>query len=76
MGWTETDARSGVREWVRDDDCATIRMREASGSRWVVRLDRLHQAPEGSLYRRVEFEARDDAASLVSDWRARYDSEE
>jgi hypothetical protein len=75
MGWTETDAHTGVREWVRDDDRATIRMRETTGGRWVVRLDRLHQAPEGSLYRRAEFETRDDARRRVRDWSDRYDSE-
>jgi hypothetical protein len=39
----------------------------------VVRLDRLTQAPEGSLYREERTETRADADRVVTAWQAAYD---
>lgn len=75
MAWTETrpDAVGSVEEWEREDGWATIRLREQSDGSWVVRLDRLTQAPEGSLYREERVETIAEGEALVSRWREAYD---
>lgn len=75
MAWTETDT-DGVVEWEREDGGATIRLRRRADSSWVVRLDRLAQAPEGSLYREERVESETEARDVVAGWRERYDSPE
>jgi len=75
MAWTETrtGAVESVDEWEREDGWATIRLRERSDGSWVVRLDRLTQAPEGSCYREERVESRAEAAEVVTAWREAYD---
>lgn len=77
MGWTETDTDTPgvVGEWERDDRCATIRLRRRRDG-WVVRLDRLTQAPEGSLYLDERVETREDAEQVAATWREEYDVDE
>jgi hypothetical protein len=73
MAWTETaDGHDAHREWARDDACATIRLRRR-GEGWVVRLDRLTQAPEGSLYRDERVDTEAEAERLVERWLEAYD---
>jgi hypothetical protein len=72
MAWTETDAE-GVTEWERADGWATIRLRRRADGSWVVRLDRLTQAPEGSLYREERVESETAARDVAAGWRERYD---
>lgn len=75
MAWTETetDAAGSVVEWEREDGWATIRRRQRPDGSWVVRLDRLTQAPEGSYYQEERVETRSDARAVVAAWRRRYD---
>jgi hypothetical protein len=71
--WTETnDERNAHTEWVRDDGWATIRLRTRHDG-WIVRLDRLTQAPEGSLYLDERAETRDEAERVAAEWRETYD---
>ena len=72
MTW-ERNADETVDEWRREDGWATIRRRQRVDDSWVVRLDILTQAPEGSLYREERVESRDDAEELVAAWREAYD---
>lgn len=75
MGWTERErGPSAGTEWERDDGCATIRLRKRADGSWVVRLDRLTQAAEGSLYLEERLSSRAAAEDLVADWRETYDS--
>jgi hypothetical protein len=75
MAWTETetDTAGSVVEWEREDGWATIRRRQRSDGSWVVRLDRLTQAPKGSCYREERVESRAEAAEVVAAWREAYD---
>jgi hypothetical protein len=75
MAWTETetDTAGSVVEWEREDGWATIRRRQRSDGSWVVRLDRLTQAPEGSSYREERVETRAEARTVAATWRERYD---
>jgi hypothetical protein len=74
MGWTEQSTTAG-REWCRDDGAATLRLRVRPDGRWVVRLDRLHQAPAGSRYRQVVVEDGAEALAQVEAWKRAYDDE-
>jgi len=69
MEWTRTRDEEGLVEWTREDRHATVRRRRRPDGGWVVRLDRLHQAPEGRGYRyeRVGDEAA--ARELLESWR-------
>jgi hypothetical protein len=71
--WREVDARRGVTEWERSDGHATVRLRERAGGGYVVRFDRLVQAPEGDGYRRARVDDREAATALAAEWRATYD---
>jgi hypothetical protein len=75
MGWTERrrGADGSLVEWERADGWATLRRRRRADGTWVVRLDRLTQAPEGSLYREERTETRADADRVVAAWQATYD---
>lgn len=70
MGWTKVETAERFTEWERDDGWATIRLRETGAGRWVVRLDRLEQAPDGRTYRRESVETREAALELVEEWKA------
>ena len=78
MSWTETDSddSSVVGEWEREDGWATIRLRRGRDEGWVVRLDRLTQAPEGSLYLEERLPTRAEAETVVTEWTRRYDVDE
>ncbi|WP_224269521.1 DUF7543 family protein [Haloprofundus salinisoli] len=76
MGWTRTDPTDRLTEWKRDDGWATIRLRETGAGRWVVRLDRLEQAPEGRTYRRESVDTRERARELVEAWRETFGAPE
>ncbi|QCJ47899.1 MULTISPECIES: DUF7543 family protein [Haloprofundus] len=76
MGWTRAETTERLTEWKRADGWATIRLRETGAGRWVVRLDRLEQAPEGRTYRRESVETRDAALELVEEWRETFDAPE
>lgn len=73
MTWEKRERRGSVREWVRADGAATIRLRERDDGSVVVRLDRLHQAPEGTAYRRERVADAAAARDLVDAWKADYD---
>ncbi|WP_380674910.1 DUF7543 family protein [Salinigranum sp. GCM10025319] len=75
MGWTER-SESSVVEWERTDGWATIRLRERADEGWVIRLDRLTQAPEGALFREERVETRADAEDVAAEWREAYDAPE
>lgn len=73
MAWTETDDVADAHtEWERDDRCATIRLRRRRDG-WTVRLDRLTQAPEGSLYLEERVDTRDAAERVAAEWREAHD---
>jgi hypothetical protein len=73
MGWTER-SEGAVVEWERTDGWATIRLRERVDGGWVVRLDRLTQAPDGALFREERVWTRADAADVAAGWRETYDA--
>jgi len=75
MGWREAETVRPITEWERDDGVTTIRMRERPDGTWMVRLDRLFQAPEGNLYRRETVTSREEALDLVEEWQREYDHE-
>lgn len=76
MSWRGPATRGRLTEWERSDGEATVRLRELPDGTFAVRLDRMHGAPEGSLYRREAVEKRDAAASLAAEWRVEYDVSE
>lgn len=73
MSWERVAERDRLTEWRRSDGNATIRLRERATDGWTVRLDRMEQAPEGSAYRREDFEEREAAETLVEEWKAEFD---
>ena len=73
MSWTERTETTAVEEWVREDGWATIRLRRRGAEAWLVRLDRLTQAPEGSLYREQHLDTRAAAEGIVAEWQGTYD---
>jgi hypothetical protein len=70
MEWTRTRDDDGLVEWTREDGHATIRRRRRPDGEWVVRLDRLHQAPEGRGYRRERVADEPAARELVDAWKS------
>lgn len=73
MTWEQTDPVNDVTEWERGDRTATVRIRERPGGGFVVRLDRLKQAPEGPAYRRETAETRTEAETIAADFRESFD---
>jgi histidinol-phosphate/aromatic aminotransferase/cobyric acid decarboxylase-like protein len=76
VSWHESNAREGVTEWERDDGYATIRLRERTDGRFVVRFDRLVQAPEGDGYRRETVGTREAGERLAAAWREEFDGDD
>jgi hypothetical protein len=76
VSWHESNAREGVTEWERDDGYATIRLRERPDGAFVVRFDRLIQAPEGDGYRRETVETREAGEKLAREWREAFDTDD
>lgn len=70
MTWTRETLRDGLIEWSRADGHATVRLRERADGRYVVRLDRLKQASDGTAYRRVTVEDRAVAMERAEELRA------
>lgn len=75
MEWTRSRDGEGIEEWTREDGYATIRRRRCPDGEWVVRLDRLHQAPEGRGYRRERVADEAAARDLLEAWKADAGSE-
>ena len=75
MGWRKAGDVHSLTEWEREDGVTTIRMRERPDGSWMVRLDRLYQAPEGNLYRRETVGTQQEALALVEEWQRKYDTE-
>jgi hypothetical protein len=74
MGWTDAGhGRETLVEWERSDGRATVRLRQRGDGAWVVRLDRLTQAPEGPLYREKRLDDREAADAVAERWRRLYD---
>ncbi|MFW6382628.1 MAG: DUF7543 family protein [Haloferacaceae archaeon] len=73
MEWTRTRDEDTIVEWTRSDGYATVRRRRRPDGEWVVRLDRLYQAPEGSGYRRKRVAGESAAAEVVEAWKAAAD---
>ena len=69
MEWSRTRADDDLVEWTREDGHATLRRRRRPDGTWVVRLDRLYQAPAGSGYRRERVDDAEAAASLLDAWK-------
>ena len=70
MEWTRTRDDEGLEEWTREDGYATLRRRRRPDGEWVVRLDRLHQAPDGRGYRRERVADETAARELLDAWKA------
>ncbi|SEH64765.1 hypothetical protein SAMN05192561_1207 [Halopenitus malekzadehii] len=74
MSWRVRRDRDGITEWERSDGLASIRKRDrGDGEGYVVRVDRLEQAPEGRTYRRESVADEAAADELVDDWREAFD---
>lgn len=55
--------------WVREDETATVRVRQTATGTWAVTLDRLEQAPDGRAYRHEIFGDRSAADAQAAEWR-------
>ncbi|WP_280536336.1 hypothetical protein [Halopenitus sp. POP-27] len=74
MSWRVRRDRDGITEWERSDGLASIRKRDRGDDEgYVVRVDRLEQAPEGRTYRRESVADEAAADELVDDWREAFD---
>jgi hypothetical protein len=69
MEWTRTTDEEPLVEWTRSDGYVTVRRRRRPDGEWVVRRDRLHQAPEGSGYRHERVADESAAIELVEAWK-------
>jgi hypothetical protein len=69
MEWTRNRSEEDLVEWTRADGYVTIRRRRRADGGWIVRLDRLYQAPEGSGYRRERVDDAESAERLVEAWK-------
>ncbi|SHG82544.1 DUF7543 family protein [Halobaculum gomorrense] len=76
MPWSEVETTERYDEWERADGYATLRVRERADGSYVVRLDRLEQAPDGRSYRRERVGDRERADELVTDWKEAFDLSE
>ncbi|ERH13502.1 MAG: hypothetical protein J07HB67_02542 [halophilic archaeon J07HB67] len=72
MSWERTETTTNVTEWERTDRMATVRIRERPDGRFVVRVDRLQQAPEGPAYRRETAADREAAETVAAELRAAF----
>lgn len=70
MEWTRSRDDDGLVEWTRKDGYVTLRRRRRPDGEWVVRLDRLHQAPEGRGYRRERVADESAAAAVIDEWKS------
>lgn len=70
MEWRRSRDEDGLVEWTREDRCATLRRRRCPDGEWVVRLDRLHQAPEGRGYRHERVADESAAIATVAAWKS------
>lgn len=73
MTWDHSETVDDVTEWERGDHAATVRIRERPDGSYVVRIDRLKQAPEGPAYRRETADTREAAEEIAADFRASFD---
>lgn len=73
MNWRKTRADETVTEWERADGFATLRLRERTDGRFVVRVDRLTQASEGRGYERATTSDRESALAVIERWQEEYD---
>jgi hypothetical protein len=77
VDWDRTDDDDDpVTEWTRRDGHATVRVRPRADGGFVVRYDRLEQAPEGRAYRHERRPDRASALALAAEWRASEDEDE
>lgn len=67
--WRLTRDEDPVTEWRRADGYASVRMRRRPDGTWVVRYDRLTQAPRGSAFRQRSVPSEEDARALAGRWR-------
>ena len=70
MEWTRSRDDDGLVEWTREDRYATLRRRRRPDGEWVVRLDRLHQAPGGRAYRRERVADESAAVAVIDEWKS------
>jgi len=68
MEWTRSRDDEAVTEWDREDDHATVRLRERPDGSYAVRLDVLEQAADGDRYDHGIAASREAAVELVADW--------
>ncbi|MFC7096622.1 DUF7543 family protein [Halobaculum marinum] len=73
MPWSPVDTAERYDEWTRADGFATLRVRERRDGSYVVRLDRMEQAPDGRAYRRERVADREAADALVAEWKREFD---
>jgi hypothetical protein len=73
MGWQVVRSTGRLTEWEREDGHATLRLRPGTDGSWVVRADRLVQAPEGDGYRRETVPSREAAEAVVERWQRTFD---
>ncbi|RLM59220.1 hypothetical protein DVK02_00225 [Halobellus sp. Atlit-31R] len=74
MEWTRTRDADSLVEWTREDGYVTVRRHRRPDGEWVVRLDRLYQAPEGGGYRRERVADVDAARAVVEAWKDEADA--
>lgn len=69
MTWKREERTDRLTEWRRADGNATVRIRERANGGFVVRLDRLEQAADGSAYERETAPDRDRAEAIAERFR-------
>ena len=76
MEWTQSRDDDGLVEWTREDGYATLRRRRRPDGEWIVRLDRLHQAPDGRAYRHERVTSESAAVAVIDGWKSASDGSE
>ena len=69
MSWSLGREDETITEWERSDGYATVRVRERTDGRFVVRLDVMEQATDESAYERERFDDREAALDRAAEWR-------
>jgi hypothetical protein len=70
MEWTQSRVDDSLVEWTREDGYATLRRRRRPDGEWIVRLDRLHQAPDGRAYRHERVTSESAAVAVIDEWKS------
>ncbi|MCL9817597.1 DUF7543 family protein [Natronocalculus amylovorans] len=75
MSWDHTMATETIDEWARSDGYVTIRKRKRTDGKFVLRLDKLEQAPGGRSYEQTIASDEEAADRICQSWQTKYKQE-